>query len=165
MAVSSAQLKALEEANKAGRNAVVRKLCEDILRDAADTACVWMIYAENLMSFASYDEACQALNRAASLMSSEELAWVYCMKGDIYKMRGNFPRAARFYLKAHKLNKEEASFLIYAASIVFRSGDLPKALLLITKATACSKGCIEEAYHNLGCYHLAEKSFHKARAA
>jgi len=54
-----------------------------------------MIYAENLMSFALYDEACEALKRASPLLSSEELPWIYCMKGDLYKMRGDFSQAQR----------------------------------------------------------------------
>ncbi|MEO7299776.1 MAG: tetratricopeptide repeat protein [Verrucomicrobiota bacterium] len=70
--------------------------------------------------------------------------------------------AEKMFMRAHRLDADEATYLIYAGSAAFRRGDLSKAKKLATKATKCSKGCIDEAFFNLGGYLLSARRYKEA---
>lgn len=79
-------------------------------------------------------------------------------------MKGDHENAEAHFLAAHAIDPQEATFLIFAASSTFRYGDLKKATRLVTRATKCPKGCIDEAWFNLGSYLMATRRYLKAKS-
>lgn len=153
----------LGEAEDADQEAYVRFLCEEILAAHPDHALTLVRYARVLISFAQYEKAAEALDRAEALIMPERLHWVLGQRGHLLAHTGDFDLAEAEYLDAHQLEPEQASYLIYAGSVAFRRGDLRRAEELARQATQCRDGCIDEAYFNLGGYLLSQQRYAEAR--
>ena len=64
-------------------------------------------------------------------------------RGHLLEAEGHFKAAEEKFMEAHKLM--HGDYLIYAAAVAFRSGEIDRAQGLAKQATECSEGCIEEA--------------------
>ncbi len=96
-----------------------------------------------------YDEAIRVYTDAIERFGDRRLGF-YCEFGHLFRYRGNFPEAERWYRKASEEDPDEASSFIFLGSIQARQGNLRTAESSHRRATSCSKGCIDEAFHNLG---------------
>jgi len=119
-------------------------------------------YACNLTSLAQYSAAETALDRAAPLAPKERLHFVLAQRGHLLEAKGDFVGAEELFMQAHKLNPDDATYLIFAGSAAFRRGDIDHAQKLAGKAADCSEGCLDEAWFNLGGYLLSAKRYRDA---
>ena len=80
-------------------------------------------------------------------------------RGHLFESKGEFEEAEDHFLSAHKLDPDDATYLIYAACVAFKKGDLHRAEEHARLATKCSDGCLDEAYFNLGSILMAQKKY------
>lgn len=119
--------------------------------------------AEHELTFSRYREAKAAIDQAELTCPSKAMKWLLSRRGHLSEARGDYDGAREHYLAAHILDPDEATFLIFAASVAFKAGATEQAINLATRATQCSKGFVDEAYFNLGGYLMALRRFSEAR--
>lgn len=159
---SKAFLSVVATADEKDQIAYARYLCERFLAHHPDHVPTLIRYACNLISLAQYDAAVAALDRAQSRVSAKRLHLVLAQRGHLLEAKGDFLNAERLFLEAHCLDPSDATYLIYAGSVAFRQGHVDRAQKLASKATDCAKGCVDEAWFNLGGYLLSDKRYHDA---
>jgi tetratricopeptide (TPR) repeat protein len=115
-----------------------------------------------LISLAQYSAARAALDHAQSIVPKERLHLVLAQRGHLKQAEGDFIGAEQIFLKVHELQPDDATYLIYAGSAAFRSGDIHRAEALARRATTCAEGCLEEAWFNLGGYLLSARRYQEA---
>ncbi len=114
-------------------------------------------------TFCCYRRAQAAIDKAEKACPPGAMRWVWAQRGHLSKAMGDFKTAGKHYLAAHRLAPEEAAYLIYAGSAAFAAGRTRRAIGLTTRATRCTKGCIDEAWFNLGGYWMALRRYREAR--
>ncbi len=106
-------------------------------------------YATMLYQMARYDEAIRVYLDAIERF--EEWRWVlYNQMGQLYRYRGDFAEAEIWYQKAIDEDPNEAGSYIFLGAVQARQGKFVEAEATHRRATQCTKGLIDEAYHNLG---------------
>ncbi|HEY3898369.1 MAG TPA: tetratricopeptide repeat protein [Chthoniobacter sp.] len=155
-------LSALEKADAEDYIGFTRHLCELYLRDHPDHGPTLLRYASQLISLSQYSAAREALDRAEAVLPQKRLNWVFLRRGWLLKAEGDFTGAEAMFLRAHELDPVDATHLIYAGMAAFDRGDIDRAIVFARRAVACSEGCIDEAWFNLGGYLLSKKEFHEA---
>ena len=150
------------DADDADQIAFARHLCERHLANYPDHGPTLVVYARLLISLGQYAPAQSTLDHAQEIVPPERLPLVLALRGDLLKQQGDLAGAEELYLSALELSPDDATDLIYAGSVAFRSGNLERAKEHARKATKCSEGCIEEAWFNLGGYLLSEQQYFEA---
>jgi tetratricopeptide (TPR) repeat protein len=136
-------------------------LAERRLRDHPDDLWVMHIYAEMLYLMTRYDEAIEVYSEA--LERFPEHRWgIYNSLGHLFKYRGNLPEAETWYRKAADEDPEETASWIFLGSIQARQGNLKAAEESHRRATKCTEGDIDEAFHNLGLVLRGQGRFTEA---
>ncbi|MBM4207274.1 MAG: tetratricopeptide repeat protein [Gammaproteobacteria bacterium] len=148
-----------DEKNQIG---YARFLCERYLKNHPNHAPTLVIYACNLISLSQYSEAEAALDRAEPITPKDKLPFVIAQRGHLLVAKGDFVGAERIFMKAHELDPDDATFLIYAGSSASQNGDIERAETLARQATNCAKGCLDEAWYNLGGYLVSKKMYGEA---
>lgn len=148
-----------DEMNQVG---YARHLCERYLQDHPDHVPTLIRYACILISLAQYSAAQAALDHAQPITPKERLHLVIAQRGHLLEAQGNYVGAEELFMKAHALDPDDATYLIFAGSVAFRRGDIIRAEALARQATGCSDGCIDEAWFNLGGYLLSAKRYSDA---
>lgn len=154
--------KAIRSAHQSDHIGYTRHLCERYLKDHPDHVPTLIRYASNLISLAQYSAAQAALDHAQPIVPQERLHLVIAQRGHLAKAQGDFLGAEELFMQAHELDPDDATPLIYAASVAFRRGDIGRAESLARQATGCTDGCIDEAWYNLGGYLLSAKRYSEA---
>jgi tetratricopeptide (TPR) repeat protein len=139
-----------------------RHLCERYLENHPDHVPTLIRYACNLIALAQYSAAQAALDHAQPIAPKERLHLVIAQRGHLLQAQGDFLGAEELFMQAHELDPNDATYLIYAGSVAFRRGDISRAEALARQATACSDGCIDEAWFNLGGYLLSARRYGEA---
>lgn len=149
-------------------NACVVELAENYLKDFPNSCGGWDMYSLALYRTDRFQEAKKALYKAIELVSDgnkqKSLGWLFCRMGHIYENSGHFHKAIEWYEKAHLANPQEATFLIYQGVIFLRKEKFDKAIEIFQKATKCNKGCIDEAFYNLGVAYLIQRNYSEAKS-
>lgn len=153
----------LHEAHRTDNWAFARHLCEQFLAKHPDNGPVLITYAGCLTTFALYDEAKLALDRAEAVIPDDKRQLLNAQRGHLLVEMGDFDGAEAQYMAAHDLDPIDASYLVYAGSAAFRRGDIQRAEQYARAASECVEGCIDEAYFNLGGYLLAQERHEEAR--
>ena len=159
---SKALLSAIRAADERDQIGYTRYLCERFLMSNPDYVPMLNVYARNLISLAQYDAAEAALAHAKSKVSARYLHLVLAQEGHLLEAKGDFLNAERLFMEAHHLDPQDATYLVYAGSVAFRRGDVVRAQKLVSQATDCKEGCVDEAWFNLGGYLLSEKRYDDA---
>jgi tetratricopeptide (TPR) repeat protein len=159
---SKALRSAIRAADEKDQIAYVRYLCERYLMNHPDHVPTLIVYARNLISLAQYDAAEVALNRAQLKAPKERMHLVLAQRGHLLEAKGDFVGAERLFMEAHRLDPNDATYLIYAGSAAFRRGDIDRAQKLASQATDCTDGCVDEAWFNLGGYLLSDQRYDDA---
>jgi len=154
--------RAMQSADEKDQVGYTRHLCERYLQDHPDHVPTLIRYACNLISLAQYSAAQAALDHAQPIAPKERSHLVIAQRGHLLEAQGDFVGAEELFMKAHELDPDDATYLIYAASVAFRRGDISRAEALARQATSCSDGCIDEAWFNLGGYLLSAKRYRDA---
>ena len=149
-------------------NACVIELAENYLKDFPESQGGWDMYSLSLYRTDRFKDAKKALKRSISLINDtnkqERLSWLYCRMGHIYEDSGDFRKAVEWFEKAHEINPNEATFLIYKGVKLLRLEKYDEAVEVLTKATKCKEGFIDEAFYNLGVAHLIQRNYSEAKS-
>jgi tetratricopeptide (TPR) repeat protein len=157
-------LKALcDEADKLELHGLSRELTQRQLEAHPDDYRLLLDLATHEMTFCCYEEAKAAIDHAERVCPPKAMKWVLARRGHLSEGLGDRDASIRYHLAAHELDPEEATYLIYAGSVSFKAGDTDRAIEFATRATQCAKGCIDEAYFNLGGYLLAMRRYSEAQ--
>ena len=124
---------------------------------------VWLYYADALCDMARHTEALAALRRAIRLCPPKRLHLVYYRFGKVHKHRGAFRVAERWYRRAVDVSPSDATYRIFLGAFLARAGRLQEAEAVHRRAIRCKKGCIDEAFLNLGFVLRALERYSDAR--
>ena len=151
-----------------GLNACAVELAESYLKDFPNSQGAWAMYSLALYRIDRFKDAKNAVLKAIELLDEtnkeQRLSWLFCRIGRIYEDSGKFLKAVEWYQKAHQTNPNEASYLIFQGVLFLRIEKLDEAVEILQKATKCKKGCIDEAFYNLGVAYLILKRYEEALA-
>jgi tetratricopeptide (TPR) repeat protein len=161
---SKERLDQICRADDAGMVARTRELCEAFLLDFPENGAVWIMLAENLKNLHLYEKAEAALDKAERWAGDHRgrKRLVVLQRGHLLTARGDHHDAEKSFMKAHLLMPENAGSLIFAGVAAMQRGNLAKAAELLTEATRCPEGAIDEAYFNLGGVFLALRQYGEA---
>ncbi len=162
MKLNKKLLDELGYAEEAGHVALTRHLCEMVLAEHPNHATTLVRYASCLTDLSLYDRALIVLEQAERVAPLELRHLVIAQRGHLQMAKGDHEIAERYFMSAHELDPDDATYLIYAGTAAFAQGYIQRAEELARKASKCSVGCIDEAYFNLGGYLLAQKKFEEA---
>ena len=126
----------------------------------------WFIlyyHASSLHRMARYTESLAALRRAARLCAPTHLCLIYSRVGKIHDDRGALGLAERWYRRAIAQSPSKAGNYIFLGAFLARTGRLQEAEAVHRRATRCKKGCIDEAFLNLGLVLRALERYSDAR--
>ena len=155
--------KLLRDADDSDLIGLSRYLCEKILETDPNNARILTNYARQEISLGQYDAAAKALDLAEKHVPPDKLKFVFSQRGHLFENMGQFAEAETWFIIAHDLDPADATFLIFAGSAAFKAGDIEKAEKYARKAILCEKGCMDEAYFNLGGYLLSQRRYSEAK--
>jgi len=141
----------------------VLELVRDFLADHPDHPGAQLQHGRTLVAMARYDEARLVFRRVIQNAPKDKLPWVYAQLGHLYKAKGAFARAARWYRKAIQLCPGDASLHVFLGAVLAKSGDHEGSLAVHRRAIRCRVGCRDEAYLNLGYVFRAREEYREAR--
>jgi tetratricopeptide (TPR) repeat protein len=153
------RLREIERLEERGHTASVIAATARYLADYPEHGFMWLSYGIALYELARYPEAQAALRRAARLCPPEKLHLVQHHFGHLYRQKGAFSLAERWYRKAIALQPGSATGYIYLGALLAVGGRLREAGAIHRKATQCETGSIDEAYLNLGYVLRAQDQF------
>lgn len=162
---SKKQFQAIREADQNDQIGYVRHLCERFLQDHPDHGPALLRYSRNLIALGLYAEAEAALDHAEKVVPPQRLHLVVARRGHLLEAQGRFDEAEEKFMEAHRLDPDDATYLIYAGGAAACRGDLQLALDFYDRASRCAEGCIDEAHFNRGGKLLALKRYEEAAEA
>lgn len=124
-------------------------LAEQWLEKHPEDQLVTLRYAEMLYLLTRYEDALQVYLDALDTFP-ESRSLIYAGLGRLYRYRGQFAEAETWFHKATQEDPDDATYLIFLGAAQARQGKLTEAEASHRRATKCTAGCIDEAWHNLG---------------
>ncbi|WP_165071445.1 tetratricopeptide repeat protein [Paludisphaera rhizosphaerae] len=120
------------------------------LVDYPDDGAAWLVVGDALVSLARYEEAEQALAKAIEHWKPEKRRIPIMHMGHLFHEAGDHEQAAEWYRRAIEADPDDAGGYIYLGGMLAKQGRLYDAEEATRKAVTCTRGCIDEAYLNLG---------------
>ena len=152
-----------EEINAADESPAYQiELLRALVRDAPESAAGWRRLGSALSELSRFGEAMDALQRAQALAEPGRLVFVYCDTGELLRHRGDDAAAEAWFRKAIDHDADDAQGYIYLGAMLARRGRLSEAEGVHRRATQCRKGCLDEAWHNLGLVLRALERYDEA---
>jgi len=140
------------------------ELLQAFVEDFPDHAPGWRVLGRTLSEVSRFDEAIDALNRALEMAEQRYRTFVYCDMGDLCRDRGDDASAEQWFRRAIDQEPADAHGYIYLGCMLARLGRLSEAEETHRRATLCKRGCIDEAWHNLGLVLRAQGRYDEAAA-
>jgi tetratricopeptide (TPR) repeat protein len=109
-----------------------------------------------------YVEAERALKKAIELIPSPKRRFAHIYLGHVFKQKGDFAQAARWYRKVIVAAPRDTDGFIYLGVLLADQGRFREAEKVLRAATRCNEGCIDEAFMNLGNALRAQERFEEA---
>jgi len=122
----------------------------------------WVRLGVALTDVARYEEAEQALLKAIEYCPPEKRRIPYGDMGDLFKASGDYDRAEHWYHKAVEAAPDHAGPYIYLGGLLALRGRLGEAEAVHRRGTLCNRGCVDEAFLNLGLDLRAQGRFAEA---
>lgn len=148
--VQRARYRRLRAASDADLPALTIARARAFLADYPEFGPAWLELGIALTETARFAEALEALEAALRLCPPEMLRFPLAQMGHYHKFRGDYGSAEAWYRRAIDAAPDHASGYIYLGASLARQGRLEEAEVVHRAATDCSRGCIDEAYLNLG---------------
>ena len=133
-----------------------------LVRNAPESAGGWRRLGRALSELSRFDEALDALQRAQSLADPGRLVFVYCDTGELFRHRGDDAAAEAWFRKATDHDADDTQGYIYLGGLLARRGRLSEAEGVYRRAIQCRRGCLDEAWHNLGLVLRALERYDEA---
>jgi tetratricopeptide (TPR) repeat protein len=157
---------ALEEARDADQVASACVLYEEILtQDEEEDLASTLLYVQDLNDLGNFHQALATLQRIEDFVPEVLMMSYQWAKGTVHEEMGDYSEAEACYREADKLENEgRGDYLVQAASMAFRCGEVGRAEFLVREAL--KKECErDEALNNLGGYLASQRRFSEAKAA
>ena len=148
----------------AGEHALALELSRELLEEFPDYNIGWVLQGVILYELARYGEAEQVLHHAIQGLPLEHLHHGYVHLGHLYRERGDYDHAEKWYRKAIELHPDDAGRHIFLGVLLAKKGDFLGAETSHRKAIGCSAGAVDEAYLNLGLVLRAQERYKEALA-
>jgi tetratricopeptide (TPR) repeat protein len=152
------------DAWSAGEYAHALEISRELLREFPDFSLGWVLQGVVLYELARYEEAEQVLHNAIQSLPLEHLHHGYVHLGHLYRERGDYTNAEKWYRKAIDIEPDHAGRYVFLGALLAKTGDISGAEASHRKATRCSKGAVDEAYFNLGLVLRAQERYREALA-
>jgi len=149
-------------ADDRGQTAVVVELCKKHLRKFPKDCAAWLYYGMAQIDLARYAEAEKAIRQTITFCPQKALPIAYSQMGHLFKAKGDFKLAASWYRKASNHKPQDATYHIFLGSNAFKRGLLKQCETYCRRALKCPKGCLDEAYFNLGGILLGKRKYAEA---
>jgi tetratricopeptide (TPR) repeat protein len=150
------------DAWSAGQYASALELCRELLRDFPDYTIGWVLHGIILYELARYQEAEQVLREAIRSIPLEQLQHGYTHLGHLHQESGHYDEAEKWYRKAVELSPDDAGRHVFLGALLAKKGEFRAAEECHRRGTRCSKGCVDEAYLNLGLVLRAQERYAEA---
>jgi tetratricopeptide (TPR) repeat protein len=138
------------------------ELAKRFVADFPDSPYGWIYFGDSLYGLARYSEAIKAFGHAIRLCPKPKRFMVHARLGHLYSHKGDFRRAEAWYRKAIAGNPSDAGYRVFLGGLLAIAGRLREAEAVHRRATLCKKGCIDEAYLNLGLVLRAQERYAEA---
>ncbi len=99
---------------------------------------------------ACYAAAEQALRQAIRFCPAGNLHLLYTALGQVFRGSGDDSQAEAWFRRAIDAAPDDAQGYIYLGGLLASRGRLDEAEEVHRRGTGCSKGCVDEAFLNLG---------------
>jgi len=152
----------VKAADRAGAPAATIVLARELVALAPDLGPAWNLLGRTLVSLARYREGEAALRRAIALCPPERSRIPLAEMGHSYEGQGRCRLAARWYQRAIDADPDHAGSRIHLGGVLARMGRLHEAEVVHRAATQCERGCIDEAWLNLGLVLRALERYDEA---
>ncbi len=152
----------LDKAEDEHRHLCCVEICNKLLKREPENSKYWYSLSAALHSLGRYDESMDALESTERYCKESKVSWVLSRKGTLLKDTGRYDEAISYFEEAHERSPNEASFLIFLGSTHFRNNNVFDAEIAARKAVLCSKGALDEAHYNLGCYLMSQNELEEA---
>jgi len=146
----------------AGEHAYALELSRELLHDFPDFKIGRIVQGAILYELARYAEAEEILYATVEDLSAESKDHGYIQLGHLFREKGDYESAGKWYRKAIELDPLDAGRHIFLGLVLAKSGNLNVAEEVHRQATQCSKGAIDEAYLNLGLVLRAQERYQEA---
>jgi len=148
-----------------GENAYALEQSRELLREFPDFDLACLLQGIILYKLARYEESERVLHQAVQAISFEHLGYAYTQSGHLYRERGDFENAEKWYRKASELDPDHSGRYVFLGALLAQRGNLSGAEECHRKATRCPKGdVVDEAYLNLGLVLRAQERYTEALA-
>lgn len=127
-----------------------------------EDSLAWLILGEKLGDLARYREAEFAFSKSIEFCPEDELLFRYSLLGHMFRYRGDLDQAADWYRRVIEVAPDDATGHIFLGAALARQGKFAEAEATHRFATRCQKGCIDEAWLNLGFVLRAQERFSEA---
>jgi tetratricopeptide (TPR) repeat protein len=140
------------------------ELLKAFLQDCPDHGPAWRRLGRIRADMSRFEEAEQALQTAMDLATPPNLLFVYCDLGTLFRHKGDIGAAEYWFGRAIEKDPDDAQGYILLGGMLARGGRLAEAEQAHRRATACTKGCVDEAHYNLGLVLRAQERYGEAVA-
>lgn len=117
-----------------------------------------------LVKLALFDEALAMFETAIEHLGDQNPDAIYGEIGNLYRERGDFESAAKFYRKQIEGDGDDATGYLFLGTLQFQRGELESAEASLRSGLRCDVGCEEELRYALGCVLRSGRQFDAARA-
>lgn len=162
MASREKRMKRLRQLSAGSYPATTMRYGRRYLLDHPSDGPACMLVGIALVELARYEEAEQAYAKAIEFCPPEKLQVPWWQLGHLFNNAGDHEKAAEWYQRAIDVGSGHASPYIFLGALRAKQGRFQEAEELHRAALACERGCIDEAYLNLGFILRARERFAEA---
>lgn len=142
---------AVSQACDNGHAATTVLLARRWLADHPNDTAVISLLSDMLSQMNRYDEAKHVIQDTIERFDGDDAQHLFLTKmGCLCRYHGDFAEAERWFRKAVDADPDDSGSYTFLGAVQARQGKLKNAEESHRKATKCGKGCIDEAFHNLG---------------
>lgn len=142
--------------------ALTVRVARRFLIDYPDFGSAWLLLGIALVELARYEEAEQAIAKSIDFCPPDKRWIPFSHMGHLFMEAGDYDQAAEWYRRTIAADPGGANGRIFLGALLAKQGRLHEAEEVHRAAVGCAKGCIEEAYLNLGLVLRALERFHEA---
>ncbi len=138
------------------------EIAKDYINLYPKDGAAWIIIGDLYTDIARYDDALAAFRNAKRYVPNERLDMVFSQLGQLYREKGSYKVAEKWYRKAVEHNPQSTRNYIFLGGFLACMGRFDEAKFFHNKAVKLKKDTWDEAHFNLGLIYRAEGNYEKA---
>jgi len=119
----------------------------------------WIVIGDMYIDIAKYDDALDAIRNAKKYAHKKRLDMVYSQYGELYRAKGNYKVAEKWFRKAVEYNPTNTRNHIFLGALLAKMGRFDEAKKCHKEAVRLKTDTWDEAHHNLGLIYRAEGKY------